>query len=1168
MRKAKDRDALEAAATRLDVLSRRGFVTASLALFLPRLGRSDDLTDFLRPESADLVLIENRYRTWSIPNLLIVRREDMLWLNIALDNVKIVHRLGRSSYLRRINLSKPAVAAIGLGPQHIFEQSFFDDPSKPPLILPLTAQTRLANPTRLLFQWDLDEIPLRIENLLDWKGWRNLVVQFPESPNAIAEPDSNKTNIELPYRVTLSPAANAQWRNEVEVVTRNGLTEMWRASLTSSAFNVPAACRKDWTTAFPGSPVAEVSASWSPDFLKAGQPDCTALPDDPSQFPNMPWPTTSCVRHDLVTLSHVTNTCPVPIESRVFALSPFGAIADVEGHWPYLAQRTVTALDRMVEKIELGQDTFIEVDYRGYLYPLSHAATCILQTPREEEETTLTNGAAASPSQSAYLRTRLYIRLKEQTKTFTCKTFPFRTITFDYPETPKLDAFTDPQCVIQKSAGGTWGQQAFWPSRGGTHFLFACTATDWDGNISHFHLPLVFIEFSTGVLADPCPWPPPGDKYLPRLRDVTGAYRNACADSTVPMAAQSVAVTESVVVRDTTVEILNIQFDSIDDTIPPCTDPHPQFLPVAARIQARLPALKGVLSEAANTGWYVPKLVDKSAAGIFLQIDDTLSAANCATPTTQPAGDYYCHGESKKFQPALPPPACMCPAGNSLVAHYGVQTQQSGAFAGPIITVAGTSRKYGPYGDGLAADHVKDAKSKGLADDQFDARRYLDLGTKLFGSFTFSDLLAITPIGQAGGGPPQILSELVSPSEDDPYISQRFEWSTSQLVMWPGDDVQSAIFIIKNAASDADPDRKTPDADPTTLAILVEATITAGGDGLHSTFSAVASLKNFCLQFAIDGNGVLVRFHGIYFTAATNQKTHLDTDIADVSLVGPVMSFIKTLEDFLNPFSDDGIRIDVSATGVLITLPSLDVPTISVGIFSLENLSIKSSLTISFKSDPTIFQFNFSDEAQPFELTVSIFGGGGWLMLCTDGKQIVSFAASFRFGVHKTLSLGGIATGYIDVSGGLTYRSSQVALGSTVEYDAFVHLEGSATALGFISIGVCFDVVLWIRQWPECQAGVKLSNSEMRGRVTVSYSVTIGFFHKSFSIEYEQQFSGSSKPAGACTSGAVAAKALEELKQATAPAANSSGHSEPPSRRISASMTLDDWMTYEEAFAA
>ena len=53
----------------------------------------------------------------------------------------------------------------------------------------------------------------------------------------------------------------------------------------------------------------------------------------------------------------------------------------------------------------------------------------------------------------------------------------------------------------------------------------------------------------------------------------------------------------------------------------------------------------------------------------------------------------------------------------------------------------------------------------------------------------------------------------------------------------------------------------------------------------------------------------------------------------------------------------------------------------TAGAFSLQNISLGAGFRVPFVVDPLELDFNFCTREQPFLLTVSLFGGGGYFLM-------------------------------------------------------------------------------------------------------------------------------------------------------------------------------------------
>ncbi len=179
-----------------------------------------------------------------------------------------------------------------------------------------------------------------------------------------------------------------------------------------------------------------------------------------------------------------------------------------------------------------------------------------------------------------------------------------------------------------------------------------------------------------------------------------------------------------------------------------------------------------------------------------------------------------------------------------------------------------------------------------------------------------------------------------------------------------------------------------PGADPNTDALFrandkrgfivaVEAKVKKNGSSAPK-ISVVCSLNSFDLVLIAPASFIELNFEKIEFRIDSAAKMDVDVLLTDIKFVGP-LSFVETLRDLipLDGFSDPPF-LDITPQGIDAGF-SLALPNISVGVFNLSNLSLGAGFTVPFIGQPLSVRFNFCTREQPFNLTVSLFGGGGVL---------------------------------------------------------------------------------------------------------------------------------------------------------------------------------------------
>jgi hypothetical protein len=190
------------------------------------------------------------------------------------------------------------------------------------------------------------------------------------------------------------------------------------------------------------------------------------------------------------------------------------------------------------------------------------------------------------------------------------------------------------------------------------------------------------------------------------------------------------------------------------------------------------------------------------------------------------------------------------------------------------------------------------------------------------------------------------------------------------------------------------------------------------------------------------------------------------------------------------PPPDAGVRVGFG----------LGLPSVGVGVFTLQNIGFSAGLFLPFINKPMTFRFAFCERWQPFMLTVLGIGGGGFVGIEMTLKGVELIEASLEFGASVAINLG-VASGQATIMGGVYFRKT----GAGFELTAYFRAFGSLSVLGILTVSV------------ELYIGLTFSSKGMRypdravlfGQARVTVKVKLLFFSKSVSIEMEREFAGS-----------------------------------------------------------
>ncbi|HEX8015263.1 MAG TPA: hypothetical protein VF465_08510 [Flavobacterium sp.] len=268
-------------------------------------------------------------------------------------------------------------------------------------------------------------------------------------------------------------------------------------------------------------------------------------------------------------------------------------------------------------------------------------------------------------------------------------------------------------------------------------------------------------------------------------------------------------------------------------------------------------------------------------------------------------------------------------------------------------------------------------------------------------------------------------------------------------------------------------------------------------------YNSFTKLENFSIGLKPFGPEILTILFSKLEVSASNRgskKTHVEID--DIKFGGP-LDFVGKLAESLK-IPDTGLRIKPSLKeieiGYLYTMPSIETPS-----FNLANLKFDLGLNIPLpnplsKSPPEelITTFSINRPEDKFLVTAGIFGGRGYFVIQATPKKLVNIDASMEYGGYFGINLG-IAKGFVFLFFGLRFQSRQINGINDVQLTAYIICSGGVTVFGYISVSVTFLLLL----------NYNIKSNVLFGSASVSYSIKIGFFKKSFTLRYSKTLVGS-----------------------------------------------------------
>jgi hypothetical protein len=1068
----------------------------------------------------------------------VTRPDDLLRLSFQCDNLRLDTNHPNAPVLVVDNPQLPAFLTVFFPPQSIAETAFFEssivtpdgnkpDPDGPgtlsePLPGAGNVKARIAHPSRLVFKIPpQSQIPYTVEGVLDWSELElsvNPIAAIPPNPTqqqidaapSITAPKPTETALELPYRLIISPNAAVRWAHRLEPFTSHGRTELWHTRLQLGTANGPVEISE--------SNPAPLRAIFSEDY-NAIHPPAPSL-NDPDLGRTAMAPND---RHQIVILTSAFHGyevdeeiqipfggglanqfalknipikftvpyLPQPFFADQLMLSSLGGWLTSRGQWnpprtvkphrPPLFQTVGDLQTKFFNTLQLidRRPASLPIDLANSIHlPVSSVVESppwlggILWPQPDQEQLDLSEWVhIATQGRDHYVRIvyegelwpfrhRAALikvterKFKEQNGIVVAYLFqhmfivvrePLKTFADDDRRMPykkvRLTTLVTPDIADPALIAGT--QRSFWVevttgASSRARFKFHAIGTDIAGNETDFTIPMMFVSIR--------------EDATNRANAATAYNSTKTADDLAQRSAlvpgQKIVFAERNPANPTdntqlVTEAINFVMDTAGNG------------PAMLKADVKIPQVQQLLgSNAATTVRYFLDYVKNgidAKTGVFAEIvkEDFSKLAT---------GDLI----------------------NGLIADTaGVefQSNQAGGFATPNLGLSTLTRELGPLA-GKAADALVD---------KFDPSTFFQKGmAQLFGSFDLVDLL---PSGRMGTNAPKLRTS----SQDIPggkLLIATLDWEPEIENL----DLGVAAFEKDYQGSQSKLLIHGRIEKPVTLDSLgapVTQDVTADFDGKLNDFR-VSVLKAVYLNFKEFG-----------FTAKNKAKADVSVKLdpaKPVEFAGD-LKFVEELRKAIPPdLFGAGPSLDISPTGIRAGF-AVVLPPVAIGIFALKDVSLGAALTLPFVDGKPAFDFNVSERAHPFLLSVAIFGGGGFFHLQIDTAGIKLVEAAFEFGATASIDLG-VASGGVQIMAGIYFKLERQDPGNQLAptLSGYLRMGGYLSVLGLIKVSLEFMLSV-------TYDGAK---DKAYGRATLTVKVEIAFFSTSVDITVEKSFGGHS----------------------------------------------------------
>lgn len=849
-------------------------------------------------------------------------------------------------------------------------------------------------------------------------------------------PSGKVTSLELPYRLITSPINAAHWTHRTNAVAQQGRNELWHTRLT----NDPGHTGPDASS--------RVRAIWSEDY------PLTSFEDTHENPFRMPLDAQD--RQMLVKLSagfgeHQAGGAeymPQSVKAQRVILSPLGGLFDGEGSWKTRPQNV--DIEQWRHLLSVGRDHYVRVVYAGFLLPFGHAASLIKVTERKFEAS---NPNLPLSKRVAVLRQRFFIVVREPVKSFDGSyhvtqghPFPFTSIELLTRVTPNLVSPDETVCHANSTGrllyddsaveGGLTPRQLFWPmmrKAADGDFKFDVAGIDRDGRRVTFSMPLLFMSEvgnTGGIRAKNSP----SSISILRITNIIDAY-NAEGDARrlVSMGGVSVcfAPPDANAPGDPRLPTQSMRFRAGQ---------------VSTRSTTRINTYPEI-EDARVTLLAAQQVLGRAISPVRVQYPLLYKSSGFGGPNS---GEVYLELADQPFEMSF--------GGGS----NSSRTDVVGGVASPSTSIAGFSRRIG-----LASNLAQ------VTDNSFNPQLFFG-DAKILGSIRLADIVPTT--GLTGDGAPKFVTRELPASGNLPArLEARYDWVTHLSASDP------TGLLIRSADGQ------------TESAFRMQTTITTPvGNPQDATTIATATIKNF----KIDLFGFIVLwFRELEFISEKGHKPKVNVDLHPTKAVdfGGPLEFVNQLKDLLpgNGFSDPS-ALSVTGSGIEAKY-SLSIPSVQVGIFALSGLSIGARFSLPFDVQPVEVGFNFAERENPFSLTVSLLGGGGFLSIGIGADGVREIEAALEAAARLAIDLG-VASGAVEIKAGIYFHwlAPSESEEGLVQLTGYVRVHGELDVMCIISVSITFNLSLTYEKrgkrsiiWGEASVTVEIEVLVFSGEVTV-----------------------------------------------------------------------------------
>ena len=379
------------------------------------------------------------------------------------------------------------------------------------------------------------------------------------------------------------------------------------------------------------------------------------------------------------------------------------------------------------------------------------------------------------------------------------------------------------------------------------------------------------------------------------------------------------------------------------------------------------------------------------------------------------------------------------PAGvEKLATEFSKNSARSGGIAAPDIVADGISRTDGP---------VRVAGLLDRAGETLNPKNVLSDTASLLG-YRLSDLIDATKLTK----PPAMLQGI---ADGAPVVT--LQWKDIALA------TSSGSFVTG-------PDSKM------TLDVTIGATgqiITCTVDDVVLALPDRDEVKKL----------IEVTLGQVVFTQRDGAAPTLEVKDIDAKFFG-LLNLLKELQEAVD-LGGAAPHIEASSSGISAAY-ALPVPDVTSGVFQMTGLVFHAGIEVPFDNRPVSISLAFASRAKPFNLSVLLLGGGGYVDVVIDKGGLRKLELALEFGASISVNFV-VAFGEVHAMGGIRL----LKLGDDFELTGYLRFGGSLSILGLVTASV--ELAITLRY--------NFSSNEMIGRAKLVLEIDVTLVSASVELD-------------------------------------------------------------------